>query len=188
VLTNLLYNLALNEDIQDKLRQEILKASKGEEIDFETVTGLPYLQQCISETLRLYPPVLTIDRQCNKTTSYEGLRIQKGTFVTVPIYAIHQDPEFYPNPQIFDPERFSPVEINKRDPMTYLPFGEGPRACIGAIFALEEIKILVSHLLSQFSFRRTIETPEILEFIPGIIPVYQSTKILVSFEKLRSAA
>jgi cytochrome P450 family 6 len=85
------------------------------------------------ETLRKYPPLPTLHRECTKR--YEipetNVVLEKGIQVVIPTLGIHYDPQYFPKPEVFDPERFSEEEKNKRHHYTYLPFGEGPRACIG---------------------------------------------------------
>jgi cytochrome P450 family 6 len=83
--------------------------------------------------MRKYPPVSTLFREATKDYQVpdDTLVIEKGTKVLIPVHALHHDPEFYPDPQAFDPERFTPEEKAKRPSGTYLPFGDGPRICIG---------------------------------------------------------
>lgn len=90
------------------------------------------------ETLRKYPPVANLTRGTQKDYPVPGTKfiIEKGTQVWIPIYAIQHDPEYYPDPEKFDPERFKPEEVAKRDSVLWLPFGEGPRNCIGILLAL----------------------------------------------------
>lgn len=94
---------------------------------------MTYLDQVFSETLRKYPPVPVLTRQCNKEYKVHktNIIIEKGVDVYISILGIHNDPEFYPNPSIFDPERFSEESKQTRPGFTWLPFGEGPRICIG---------------------------------------------------------
>jgi len=86
-----------------------------------------------SETLRKYPPIPMLIRKCSKPYKIPGTDtvLEKGTSVTIPVAALHHDPKYYPEPERFDPERFSEEEKQKRHHYVYLPFGEGPRICIG---------------------------------------------------------
>jgi cytochrome P450 len=89
----------------------------------------------VSETLRKYPPVPILSRECTKTYKIPGTNIilEKGILTVVPVLALHHDPKYYPDPERFDPERFSEEEKAKRHHYVYLPFGEGPRICIGMV-------------------------------------------------------
>lgn len=89
----------------------------------------------ISETLRKHPPVPVLLRQCVIDYKVPGtdVTVEAGTKVEVPVYSLQHDPEFYPEPEKFDPERFTDENKGKRHPYVYLPFGEGPRICIGEI-------------------------------------------------------
>jgi len=91
-------------------------------------------------------------RECTKKCTIKGLKIPKGTIVLVPTCTLHRDPEFYPDPDTYDPERFSAVAKQSRDPYTYLPFGQGPRNCIGMRFAQMEMKLVLIRLLKKYSF------------------------------------
>ena len=86
-----------------------------------------------TETLRKYPPFTFIRRKCTKSTKLRGtdVTVDKGTQIMVPVLGLHRDPKYYPDPERFDPERFSEEEKKKRPHFCYLPFGEGPRICIG---------------------------------------------------------
>lgn len=94
---------------------------------------LPILKKLISETLRKYPPAVVIPRICTEDYNVPGTNVvlDKGTRILIPIYALHHDEEYFPNPDVFDPDRFSEENRNKRHPFSYMPFGEGPRICIG---------------------------------------------------------
>lgn len=109
------------------------------------------------ESLRKWPPAIAMDRMCQKTyeiTDETGhiVTLQKGDGIWIPAIAIHRDPEYYPNPDRFEPERFSDERKAEIQPFTYLPFGTGPRNCIGSRFALMECKAILYSLLTQFTF------------------------------------
>jgi len=111
----------------------------------------------------LYAGFLT-SRECAQDCDIKGLHIKKGTPIMTSIYSIHHDPEFYPEPEKFDPERFSVEAKLSRDPYTYLPFGHGPRNCIGMRFAQMEMKLALVRILKKFDVVVAPETeipPEI---------------------------
>jgi cytochrome P450 family 6 len=95
------------------------------------------LLNAVAETLRKYPPVPILSRECSKPYEIPGIDavLETGTKVIIPLIAIHHDPKYYPEPDRFDPERFSEEEKRKRHHYVYLPFGEGPRICIGKFHA-----------------------------------------------------
>ncbi|KAF2879259.1 hypothetical protein ILUMI_26905 [Ignelater luminosus] len=145
IMSFCLYELALNTDIQDKVRNEIfhvLKAHNGE-INYESIGDLKFLSQIVDETLRKYPPAVLMVRICAEDYHIPETNavIEKGTRVVIPIYALHHDAEYFPNPDVFDPDRFSEENRNKQRPFTYIPFGEGPRICIGKL--LNRVSIFV---------------------------------------------
>ena len=94
-----------------------------------------------------------------------GLKINKGQIITIPIYALHHDPDIYPNPDEFDPERFNEENRKARENVTYMPFGAGPRNCIAMRFALMEIKLLLSTILSKYRFEKCGKTPVSILFL-----------------------
>jgi cytochrome P450 family 6 len=98
-----------------------------------TLPSVPYLY--IAETLRKYPPVPLLTRECTKRYTIPGtsVTIDKGMPVVIPVLGIHKDPKYYPNPEKFYPDRFTVEAKSKRNHFTYLPFGEGPRICIGKL-------------------------------------------------------
>ncbi|XP_046466088.1 probable cytochrome P450 6a14 [Neodiprion pinetum] len=135
-VTNCLYELALHQDIQDKVAEEanrVLGEFGG--MSYNGVKEMRYLYKVVSETLRKYPAVPILNRECTAEIDLPetGLHVEKGTAIIVPVYGLHNDPEIYPDPEKFDPERFTEEKIASRHPYAYLPFGEGPRNCIGAV-------------------------------------------------------
>ncbi|PSN52369.1 Cytochrome P450 9e2 [Blattella germanica] len=128
--------LATNPDVQKRLQDEIdqsLEENDGK-LTYEAIHSMKYLDMVVSESLRLYPPAIFTDRKCVKNYRLPmepSYTLEPGDAVWIPIYAIHHDPKYYPNPEKFDPERFSDENKDNIKPFTYLPFGSGPRNCIG---------------------------------------------------------
>ncbi|XP_077285151.1 cytochrome P450 9e2-like isoform X2 [Arctopsyche grandis] len=164
----IIYELACNPDIQKKLQNEIddyIKIS-GEDISYDKLSSLNYLDMTISETLRKWPPFVVIDRECTKNyllpppnaTSTQSYQVKKGDPIWFPIYSVHHDPKNYPNPERFQPERFSEENKSSIKPGTFMPFGIGPRNCIGSRFALMVAKAIIFHLLAKFDITVTKNT------------------------------
>ncbi|KAJ8728455.1 hypothetical protein PYW08_016840 [Mythimna loreyi] len=159
-LSFLLYELALNPDIQERLAQEIKETDtkNSGKLHFNTIQHMPYMDMVISESLRMWPPGLSLDRICTKDynlgkpneNAEKDVIIPKGTPVFVPVLAIHRDPQYFPNPDKFDPERFSDTNKHKFQASAYMPFGIGPRNCIGSRFALSEMKVMAYQILLHF--------------------------------------
>lgn len=105
-----------------------------------------------AETLRKYPSLVNLNRIAKQNYTVPGtdIVIEKGTPVIIPAYAIQMDPEYYPNPEKFDPDRFSSEEKMNRDSMTWLPFGDGPRNCIGLRFGMMQTRIGLIAILNNF--------------------------------------
>lgn len=109
--------------------------------------------------MRMHPAVGTLHRVINKDyTLPNGGIAPKGTYVIVPAVAFHNDPELFPNPQHFDPDRFNDENKSKRHPFAYLPFGEGPRICIGVRFGMLQTKLGLATLLKHFRFECCAKT------------------------------
>lgn len=163
----IVYELAINLDIQEKLREEVDRymADGNGEISYETLSRMEYMEMVTSETLRKYPPVVFIDRLCAQKfelpsagPGYSSVTVMPSDIVWFPVYALHHDSKYFPDPETFDPERFSEEKKANIVPYTYIPFGLGPRKCIGNRFALMETKILVAHLLQRFRIKPTEKT------------------------------
>ncbi|XP_049832421.1 cytochrome P450 6k1-like [Schistocerca gregaria] len=163
-----LYELALNQDVQKRLHEEVdatLKENAGQ-LTYEAISSMKYLEKVVAETLRKHPPAAATDRRCARDFQLPdgGPLIEKGTPVFIPIYALHHDPEYYREPQNFDPERFSEEQKAERHPYVYMPFGEGPRNCIGMRLGLLQAKIGLAYLMSKYEVRRCEETTVPLQY------------------------
>lgn len=128
-------------------------------MNYNSVLEMKYMDMVIEETLRLYPPAARLDRVASNDYTYNGIEIKKGQTVVVPVYALHHDPDLYPDPEQFDPERFSDASKKNRESVAFLPFGAGPRNCVGMRFALIEIKLLLASILSKYRFVPCSQTP-----------------------------
>ncbi|KAK4874001.1 hypothetical protein RN001_013361 [Aquatica leii] len=162
------YELAVNTNIQERLQKEIddTLSDCNMKLTYEALNKMKYMDMVISETLRKWPPGFQNDRMCVKDYTIEPLNpwekpllIKKGTLMLFPVSGIHHDPQYFPNPEVFDPERFNDENKHNIKPCSYIPFGVGPRNCIASRFALMESKILMFHLLSKFNITRIDRTP-----------------------------
>lgn len=139
-LSFLSYELAINQDIQQKLYEEIRDVNEilnGGRLIYDTLPKMKYFDQVISEALRKWPSALTTTRKCTKEFEFDlngnKVLIERGREIRIPIIAIHHDPLHWENPEKFDPERFSDENKHKIKPGSYIPFGIGPRNCIGKL-------------------------------------------------------
>ncbi|XP_071101635.1 cytochrome P450 3A24-like [Haliotis cracherodii] len=156
----LAYVLATHPDIQQKLSEEIDSVLGDKDPDYDSIHELVYMDLVVTETLRLYPIVPDVDRYVSETTTIKGWTFPKGVYINIPVVKMHRNPDIYPEPLKFKPERWEKKsEIN---PMYYLPFGQGPRQCVGMRLALVEVKIALAHLLKKLHFVRLADTPDVL--------------------------
>lgn len=154
------YELATNLDVQEKLIEEINRTLQqhNSNITYEIILKMKYLDMIISETLRKWSSPFS-DRICIKNFTIqpkgEGEKeivIERGIGIFIPIYGFHHDPKYFPQPDRFLPERFSQENKNNIVPYSYVPFGIGPRNCIGSRFALLQMKVLIFQVLTKFMF------------------------------------
>ncbi|EDW74369.1 uncharacterized protein Dwil_GK21423 [Drosophila willistoni] len=154
------YELHMNQEVQQKLYEEILEVEErleGKPLDYDTLMSMKYLDCIISESLRKWPPAIVIDRLCAENFDLVDedenkvlLKLQKEDLVHIPIIALHYDPENFDEPNEFRPERFDEEHKHEIKPFSYLPFGIGQRSCIGNRMALMEVKSLIYQLIRNF--------------------------------------
>lgn len=175
-LTTLCYNLALNPAIQNKIREEVSSLDK---IDHDSIQDLPYLTAAINENLRMYPPVIVQDRICKKDAEIKGIKIKKGTYVRVPIFACHHHPDHFDEPDQFKPERFLD---NKLEQYTFNAFSGGPRICLGMRFAMTEMKLCMAAILKRFEIKTCPETK--LELNCGDQFIFNYKEVVLSLKDI----
>lgn len=147
-----LFLLAQNQDCQDKCVSEINSIFEGDDRSptMKDIRDMRYLEQCIKETLRLYPSVPMIARKISEDIIVQKQKLLAGSNILMFPYATHRLPHIYPDPERFDPDRFSPEMVDARHPYAYIPFSAGPRNCIGHKFAIIEMKTVISLVLRHY--------------------------------------
>lgn len=123
--------------------------------------------------MRKWPPVSNLMRMTKKDYKIPGtkLTLPKDVWLVVPIYSIQRDEEYFPEPDKFIPERFSPENEKKRSTFHYLPFGEGPRMCLGDRFGLQEVRLTLIALLTKFQFKLSSKTTVPMELLPQVMAI-----------------
>ncbi|CAB3239056.1 unnamed protein product [Arctia plantaginis] len=178
-MTFIIHELAVNPDVQEKLVEEIKEFDQknGGQLDFKSIQSMKYMDMVVSEGMRMHPPAPFLDRICVKDynfgrvnkTATKDLIVRKGAAIGFPIYIFHRDPQLFPNPQKFDPERFSDENKHNIKPFSYMPFGLGPRNCIGSRFALCEVKVMLYQLLRKIKVSPCEKTRIPLELAKGFL-------------------
>lgn len=164
-LTWTFYCLSQSPAAEAALHEELDRVLEGRDPTFEDLERLPYTEQVILEAMRLYPPVYAIARRAHEDTEVGGYRVPRGSEVMIWVYMTHRDERFYPEPEVFRPERFAKDRLAALPKLAYLPFGAGPRACIGKSFAIMEARLILAtiaqrHRLSLAS-KRVVAQPRI---------------------------
>jgi len=143
--------LAHHPAAQEKLAAEIARElPAGRLVEFEDLPRLPYALHVVQEAMRLYPPAWIIDRTATEADEFEGVPIAKGTIFSLYIYGLHHHPGLWPEAEVFRPERFVPGAAPTPPAYGYLPFGGGPRLCVGQQFALTELQLVLIQTLREF--------------------------------------
>ncbi|WP_397399242.1 cytochrome P450 [Phenylobacterium sp.] len=146
-LTWSLYLLGAHPPTAARVRAEIAEVAGEDRITDAHVERLTFTRQVVLEAMRLYPSLPLMSRMCAQDVEAGGLKVTKGTFVFIPIYAIHRHRLLWDQPDVFDPDRFSPERSAGRHRFSYLPFGAGPRVCIGQAFAQTETVAILATLM-----------------------------------------
>uniref|UniRef100_A0A452SNJ9 Cytochrome P450 family 4 subfamily B member 1 n=1 Tax=Ursus americanus TaxID=9643 RepID=A0A452SNJ9_URSAM len=164
-----LYCMALYPEHQHRCREEVCKIlGDRDSFQWDDLGKMTYLTMCIKESFRLYPPVPQVYRQLSKPVSFvDGRSLPAGSLISLHIYALHRNSAVWPDPEVFDPLRFSPENVATRHPFAFMPFSAGPRNCIGQQFAMNEMKVVTALCLLRFEFaldplRPPIKMPQLV--------------------------
>ncbi|CAB3254030.1 unnamed protein product [Arctia plantaginis] len=159
-----IYHLAWHPEHQQRLYDEILNLKQkyeGEDLSPSALSELTYYNCVIKETLRHFPPMGWLDRVATKDYQIdENLTIPAGTPVYLNAVGMQVDPQYFPDPMVFNPDRFLPENERNNTPFTFLPFGDGPRACIGMRFAFHVLRQALSSIIYNFEIRVVPDTPK----------------------------
>ncbi|CDS08861.1 hypothetical protein LRAMOSA10222 [Lichtheimia ramosa] len=186
-----IYHMAMNQDVQKKAREEALRVlgDKPEDVmpDSEQVKSLPYIDMVIKETLRINPPASAIfNRTPVEDTDLDGVFIPKGQSVGLDIYNLHHNPTVWKDPEVFDPERFTPggeYDQLSTTGMPWLPFSSGSRICIGMNFSMDEQRVILSMLLRKFEWDLPQDSPHRKKLILEGLGIAKAPNMYVQFNR-----
>ncbi|XP_019548746.2 probable cytochrome P450 4ac1 isoform X2 [Aedes albopictus] len=185
-ITFIFLTIANHQDAQLQLSEEIKtmiagRTNPNEPLSIHDYGELKYMDRVIKECLRLYPPVPFISRAILEDTWFGERFIPKDSMANVHIYDLHRDPEQFPEPERFDPDRFLPENVEKRNPYAYVPFSAGPRNCIGQRFAMLELKAILTAVLREFRVLPVTKREDVV-FIADMV-LRSRDPIVVKFER-----
>ena len=184
------YELAMNSEVQVELVDEIdkvLAQLDGKPVTYELLHRMKFLDQVMSESLRFHPPQKFLNRECNKNCklnlgSGKLVEIKRGENILIPVESIQKDEKFFENAMKFDPHRFDAGKRGSIISGSFIPFGIGPRACIGSRFALMIAKLIMFTILSKFTIEVCDETPKQLKFVPSLFTFEYESKVFLELK------
>uniref|UniRef100_A0A1B6HA25 Cytochrome P450 n=1 Tax=Homalodisca liturata TaxID=320908 RepID=A0A1B6HA25_9HEMI len=186
-ISHILLELSRHPDSQERLHQEVISVlAKHGSWSYQALQEMTYLDQVIQEVQRMYPLFPTLMRECTRPYKIpdSNLTIEKGVLVLIPVVALHRDPNYYPDPDLFMPERFE--GNNYKPSSTYLPFGNGPRICIAMRFAILQLKTCVAKIISQYNVKFSNKSKMPPRFAFASMTPLKKSEILLVFEKRNS--
>ena len=183
-----LYEMSKNPEVQEKLHSEIeniLNGDPNKEISYDDLLSMTYLDQVLNETLRFHTPGSVITRSCNKDYKIPNseVTVQKDDSLWINVMALHFDPKHYENPNVFDPEHFSKEAKAKRHQYAFMPFGLGPRGCIGMRFALLEAKLALANIVRKFVLKPSSKTTEPIVLDPKTAFAYPKDGLFINVQR-----
>lgn len=186
-----LYELAKQPELLKKVQQEVdqVLADFDGKLTYDAIMSMPYLEMCINETLRKYPPLAFITREAMVTRKVPltEVTVEKGTRVVVPVRALHYDPLYWPDPEKYDPERHTAEKKATRPAVTFMPFGEGPRMCIAARLGVVQIKTALVRLLSKYTVTVSKDEPDKVRMNPKSFATTSDMPLNITFHPRKAA-
>jgi cytochrome P450 len=175
--------LARHPEIQEAVRREV-RATLGQELPTaEALEAMPLLQRVVWESMRILPGIWMVMRRATRDTTLRGVRVPKGAMVLPLPYYIHRHPDFWPDPERFDPDRFLPDAVAARPKSAFIPFGSGPRMCIGARLATQEVRAMLAVFLQRF---RAFDPPDAVLPLEGGFALRSRTGVRVRLQSLEA--
>ena len=166
------YLLSGHPEIEERMRDEVNSVLNGRTPTFAELPKLSYMQQVLNEVLRLYPAAYLFAREAVVDDAIDGYPVPVGTLIFLTPYITHRDPKYWPEPEAFDPNRFSPEQVAARPRHVYYPFGEGPHLCIGNNFAMMEMQLILTMALQRFRLKLVPNHPIALKPEATLRPKY----------------
>lgn len=158
----------------------------GSLLSYESLSTMQYLDKCLNETMRKYPTGASVQRSCSKPylIPETNVTIPIGQSILIPVYAIHWDKTIYPQPEVFNPERFSSEQISTRHHMAFMPFGAGLRQCVGRRLVILILKIAMAKILSNYKFVLDMsKTSNPLKLAPSAVVITPLESIFIQMKK-----
>ncbi|ACY13861.1 cytochrome P450 [Haliangium ochraceum DSM 14365] len=178
-----LYLLSRNPGCRERLERELDEVLGGRLPTVEDIPKLHYLECVYNESLRLYPPSSAMSRRTLEPIEYEGYEIPAGADLLLSQWAMHRDPTLWENPDVFDPDRFTPERSANRHKFAFVPFGAGPRICIGAKLARMEASMILAALLQKYRFesppgyKLKLQSRLFVNAVPGVFLRLQKREV-----------
>jgi len=156
-LTWALYLCAMDKNTASRIREEVLAVCGEEDVTYEDLELLKFTRAVIDETMRLYPPAPMLNRECHEDTIIHDRQIKAGDTFLLCNYVMHRTERLWDNPLAFDPDRFLDSPELKSKGAPFMPFGAGPRICVGASFAIMEAMLVLSEIIREFDIRIPVD-------------------------------
>ena len=185
------YHLAVHIDVQERLRKEVQStiAKHGGQLTFDGLKEMKYMDQVIMESQRCMPAFGLMRKRCTEELELQGsdgltYRVKPSTEIVISIQSLHMDPDYWTDPQVFDPDRFSEDSKQNIEKMAFIPFGDGPRMCVGMRLALLQMKCSLATLLNNYKLELSPKTQLPLQMLPALLLTVPAGGLWVNISKL----